>query len=88
MPIYEFRDINTQETHSSTMSIQAKETYLAENPNLESYFTSAPKLGDAVRLGLKRPDDGFKEILARVIEKTPGASALNNQLSRSSKRSI
>ena len=88
MPIYEFIDIETHDIHTLTMSIKDKEEYLNKNRNLLSHFSSAPALGDAVRLGLKKPDDGFRERLAKVIEKTPGAQSINNLLSRSVKRSI
>lgn len=88
MPIYEFIDKKTSHVHKVTMSIKDKEEYLKRNENLESYFSQAPALGDAVRLGLKRTDDGFREVLARVIEKSPGAQPLNQHLSRSTKRSI
>lgn len=88
MPIYEFIDTKTEKVHTVTMSIKEKEEYLARNEHIQSYFTQAPTLGDAVRLGLKKPDDGFKEVLSRVIEKTPGAIGLNDRLSRSTKRSM
>lgn len=88
MPIYEFRNKETNAVHTAVMGIKEKAAYLAANTDLETYFSSAPSLGDAIRLGLKKPDDGFREVLARVIEKTPGAAGLNNQLSRSSKRSF
>ena len=88
MPIYEFIDTKTEKVHTVTMSIKEKEEYLARNEHIQSYFTQATTLGDAVRLGLKKPDDGFKEVLSRVIEKTPGAIGLNDRLSRSTKRSM
>jgi putative FmdB family regulatory protein len=33
----------------------------------------SPAFGDAVRLGVKKPDKGFKEVLQKIHEKTPGS---------------
>lgn len=41
-------------------------------------------MGDPVRLGFTKPDNGFKEVLQKISEKTAGASGLKNtsQLTR------
>lgn len=88
MPTYEFRNKNTGEIHQKIMKIAEREIYLQDNPELESILTSCPSLGDAYRLGLKGTDDGFKEVLSKIVERTPGASALNSSLSRATKRSM
>lgn len=72
MPLYDFRNKDTGEVFEKFMSISAKEEYLKENPNIE------PMLGmnaliDPVRLGVRRPDQGFKEVLQRIHEKTAGS---------------
>lgn len=87
MPTYDFINKNTQEIHTRVMSISAKEEYLLANPDVESVFLSAPVLGDAYRMGLKKPDSGFNEVLSKIVERTPSATALNRHLSRSTKRS-
>lgn len=82
MPLYEFRNNDTGEVFEKLMSLSSKEDYLKENPNIESVITSAPPLIDSVRLGVRKTDQGFKEVLQRIHEKTPG-STLNkttNQL--------
>jgi hypothetical protein len=63
MPTYSFRDKNTQETFDKIMSYAQKVEFLEENPHLESIITSAPGLGDPVRLGLRKPDQGFRDVL-------------------------
>jgi hypothetical protein len=88
MPTYEFRNKDTQEIHQEIMSYSDKEKYLIENPEYESVFTSAPSLGDGVRMGFIKPDSGFQEVISKIVERTPGASGLNKHLSRSSKRSL
>lgn len=66
MPIYSFRDKNTQETFDRVMSYDSKLEFLEENPHLESIITSAPSIGDSVRLGLKKPDQGFRDVLKNI----------------------
>ena len=38
---------------------------------VEQYHLSAPSLGDPIRLGFTRPDNGWKEVLQKIQEKTP-----------------
>lgn len=73
MPLYEFRNKQTGEIFEQRMSISTKEEYLRENPNIESIITSAPQTIDSVRLGITKSDQGFKEVLQRIHEKTPGS---------------
>ena len=47
------------------------EEYLKDNPQLESILLGAPSLGDPVRLGLRKPDAGFREVLAKAKEAHP-----------------
>ena len=73
MPLYEFRNKNTGEVFEKMMGISAKEQYLQENPNIESFISSAPPMMDPVAIGVRRTDQGFKEVLQRIHEKTPGS---------------
>lgn len=72
MPLYEFRNKETGETVEKMMSISAKEEYLRENPHLENVLGMPPVI-DPVRLGVRTTDQGFKEVLQRIHEKTPGS---------------
>jgi hypothetical protein len=73
MPIYDFRNKDTGEVFEKVMSIAAKAEYLKENPNIEPLITGMAPLIDPYRLGLVKPDQGFKEVLQRVHEKTAGS---------------
>jgi hypothetical protein len=73
MPIYDFRNKDTGEVFEKVMSIAAKAEYLKENPNIEPLITGMAPLIDPYRLGLKKPDQGFKEVLQKVHEKTAGS---------------
>lgn len=72
MPIYEFRRKDTGEVFEKIMSISSKQEYLEANPNIEAVL-SAPPLIDPVRLGIRKPDQGFKEVLQRIDKLTPGS---------------
>lgn len=81
MPTYTFRDKNTEEIFDKIMSWDARQKFLEENQNLE-VIMGAPAMGDSVRLGIRRTDDGFKEVLSK-ISKANYKSNLKDKLSRS-----
>lgn len=39
---------------------------------------TAPAIGDPVRLRVRRPDNGFKEVLQKIHESTPGSTINRN----------
>jgi len=53
------------------MKISEKDEWLSANSEYESVLLGAPSLGDPVRLGLKKPDNGFREVLAKAKEAHP-----------------
>lgn len=79
MPTYAFRDKVTGDVTEKFMSISSREDYLKENPHLEPIINGAPMICDPVRIGARKLDTGFKEVLQRIHEKTPGS-----QLNKSS----
>ena len=78
MPIYRFRNTETGEETEKMMKIAELDIFRAENPHLQTIIT-APMICDPVRVGARKMDTGFKEVLQRVHEKTPGSEL--NQLS-------
>jgi hypothetical protein len=71
MPTYDFRNKDTGEVFEKIMRIAEKEQYLLDNPHLEQTITTAPAFaGDHITI---RKDTGFKEVLQRIHEKTPGS---------------
>lgn len=75
MPTYEFRNKETGEVTEVFMSMSAREQYLQDNPHLEQTMTQAPAFaGDHIKI---KKDSGFKEVLQKIHERTPG-SQLNN----------
>lgn len=80
MPTYEFKNKVTGEIFEKVMKIPEKEQYLADNPDLESYFGSM-NIADPVTLGITKLPGGFKEVLQGIHERTPG-SKLNTITTR------
>lgn len=72
MPTYVFRNKETGEQFEKIMKISELDTFRAENPQLETVIQS-PMICDPVRVGVRKMDTGFKEVLQRVHEKTPGS---------------
>lgn len=71
MPTYSFRNKETGEEFDEIMSIHKLDQYKADNPHLEQLL-GTPPLGDPVRLGMKKPDDTFRDILKQIKKNTDG----------------
>lgn len=78
MPTYNFRDTTTGEVFEKFMGISAREVYLKENPNIESMLSGAPMVCDPVRVGARKKDSGFKEVLQKIHERTPDSYMKRN----------
>ena len=52
------------------MSMSAREELL-KNPDIEQLITSAPAIGDAVRLGVTKPSMGFREVMKNIKRRNP-----------------
>lgn len=77
MPNYSFKDTNSGEQWVDSMSIADKEQYLKDNPHIVQEITAAPSLGDPVRLGIKRIDNGFRDVLRSVKKAHPLSMGVN-----------
>lgn len=73
MPTYNFRNKETGEVFEKFMSISARETFLQENPNVETMISGTPMIVDPVRIGVRKVDSGFKEVLQKIHSRTPGS---------------
>lgn len=65
MPRYSFTDTNTGEEFNQIMTIAERDTYLEENPHIKQKLAT-PAFGDSVRLGIRRPDDNFNDVLKKA----------------------
>jgi hypothetical protein len=81
MPTYVFRNKETGEQFEKIMKISELDTFRQENPQLETVIQSVA-FGDPTKMTSTRKfDTGFKEVLQRIHEKTPG-SQLNKSSSQ------
>lgn len=44
----------------------------------ERFLGGCPSMGDPQRLGVRRPDDGFKDVLRKIDSRTPGSVLKDN----------
>jgi len=73
MPTYVFRNKETDEQFEKILKISELDSFRAENPQLETVI-QAVAFGDPTKLSSTRKfDTGFKEVLQRIHEKTPGS---------------
>ena len=63
--------------YTDFMSISEKEEFLKQNPNVTQLLTAPIPIGDSVRLGLRKPDNGFRDLLKRVQSHHPLAKGIN-----------
>jgi len=81
MPTYVFRNKETNEQFEKILKISELDTFRAENPQLETVI-QAVAFGDPTKLSTTRKfDSGFKEVLQKIHERTPG-SELNKTSSQ------
>jgi hypothetical protein len=73
MPTYVFRNKETGEQFEKIMKISELDNFRNENPQLETVIQSVA-FGDPTKMSSTRKfDTGFKEVLQRIHEKTPGS---------------
>lgn len=66
MPIYSMQNTETDEIFELNIKYSELETYLQENPTIKQIFTRFPGYCDSVRMGVRRVDDGFKDVLTKA----------------------
>ena len=71
MPTYDFRHKETGDLIEKVMKISERDEWLTANPEYESVIIRAPSMGDPYRMGMKKPDAGFREVLAKAKEAHP-----------------
>lgn len=77
MPTYTFINTETNEEFEMVFSsFSKKDSYLEQNPTIKQTITSPPGLGDPIRLGIRKPDDAFRDKL-KDIKRTHRGSTVN-----------
>jgi len=67
MPIYTFRNKETNEEFDENMTMSELDGYLEENPHIEQIITYGTKIVHERGTNLK-VDDGFRENISRIKE--------------------
>jgi hypothetical protein len=80
MPTYSFKNINTGEEIEVSMKIADLDAYKEAHPELKQFISKPPSIGDSVRLGLKKPDSGFRDVLKNVKSHHPGSRTIKNNI--------
>ena len=65
MPAYYFKHTDTNEIVSHYLTLKEREEFLETNPQYKQVL-AAPVYGDSVRLGVRRHDDNFNDVLKNV----------------------
>ena len=68
MPNYQFLDTKTGEEYTKFLHISDLDEYLEGNVHVNQII-GAPAIGDSVRQGLKKPDEGFRDVLREIKKK-------------------
>lgn len=79
MPNYTFKDTETGEVFDLTMKIAELDEYKQANPTHQQVLSAVP-MGDPVQLGVRKIDNGFREVLQKISERAPGAQALKDSI--------
>jgi hypothetical protein len=68
MPIYTFLNLESKEIETHNFSMSSYDEFTKNNPQLQRYHEPgiSATIGDSVRLGIRKPDNGFKEVLSKI----------------------
>lgn len=66
MPIYTFRNIETDELYDLSLRLDERETYLQENPHVKQVLSGAPSLHSGTGLTGRKPDNAFRDKLKEI----------------------
>ena len=80
MPSYEFRDTETGELSTVFLKISEYDDYKINNPHLERYHGTPPKLIAGLDSSGGKLPEGFKDKLREIKAKHPGAGGVDHLL--------
>lgn len=76
MANYTFLDTKTNKEFDISMPISEYDAYVENNPHLQQVL-SAPAIADPTRLGLRKPDSGFRDVLKRIKKASGRRNTIN-----------
>lgn len=72
MPLYEFKNEESGEVSEFWMKISELDDFKANNPQLKQFHSGGFSIGDTVRMGMKKPDQSFRELVKHIHNKVGG----------------
>jgi len=85
MPLYDFRCSDCSTVFDVMCKISERESQACpscDSKNYKAHHIGMAPLGDAVRLGVRRIDDGFREVLHKINSANGRKANLKDKLSR------
>ena len=76
MATYTFYDTKTEEYFDISMPMSELDTYAENNKHLNQ-IPSMTAIADPTRLGLRKPDSGFRDVLKRVKKASGRGNTIN-----------
>ena len=76
MANYTFYDTKTDKEFDISMPISELDSYIENNPHLQQVL-SVPNIADPTRLGIRKPDSGFRDVLKRIKSASGRKSTVN-----------
>ncbi len=73
MPLYSFKNTKSGEEFEMFMSMDKRESYLKENPNIQQTISKVNIVADVSGMSY-RQDQGWKENLSRIAEAHPNSA--------------
>ena len=80
MPNYEFRDTVTGEIFTKFLKLSEFDDYKDNNPTVERYHGTPPKLIGGTNVSGGKLPEGFKDKLRDIKSKHPGAGGVDHLL--------
>lgn len=80
MPTYTFVNTDTNEIYEVVLRMSELDAYKSSNPTHTLQITTGAPLADPVRLGRIKPPDGFREVLKKIADSTPGGKGLKDRI--------
>lgn len=74
MPVYTFENTDTKEQWTETLSIAGRDAFLDANPNVRQLIVSPPSFASVERLGIKKPDREFRDMVSYIKKRNPGST--------------
>lgn len=74
MPTYDFKNLETGEIVTHVMKMSELDAFKESNPQLERHISTTPGISDPVRLGLRRPSAGFRDLLGSIKKGNRGSN--------------